>query len=90
MGSQQRERELRGGSGDLEGGRIESPGIDTGDVDRDGDIDIVINSSPERLVTEEGYFTEIICMKNPSRGAVNGREQWSRKAAALWSTRESF
>ena len=49
-------------------------GIDTGDVDRDGDIDIVINSSPERLVTEEGYFTEIICMKNPSRGGG----QWQR------------
>ena len=49
-------------------------GVDTGDVDRDGDIDVVVSSSPERLVTEEGYFGEIICMKNPSRGGG----QWQR------------
>ena len=49
-------------------------GLDTGDVDRDGDIDVVVSSSPERLVTEEGYFGEIICMKNPSRGGG----QWQR------------
>ena len=50
-------------------------GVDTGDVDRDGDIDVVVSSSPERLVTQEGgYAGEIICMKNPSRGGG----QWQR------------
>ena len=47
-----------------------SRGVDTGDVDGDGDIDIVVSTTPERL---DGVG-EIICMRNPGGGGG----QWQR------------
>ena len=45
-------------------------GVDTGDVDGDGDIDVVVSTTPRRL----DNVGEIICMKNPSGGGG----QWQR------------
>ncbi len=45
-------------------------GVDTGDVDGDGDIDVVVSTTPERL---DGVG-EIICMRNPGGGGG----QWQR------------
>ena len=47
-----------------------SIGVDTGDVDGDGDIDVVVSTTPERL---DGVG-EIICMRNPGGGGG----QWRR------------
>ena len=49
---------------------LDPRGVDTGDVDRDGDIDVVVSSVPERL---DGVG-EIICMRNPGGGGG----QWQR------------
>ena len=45
-------------------------GVDTGDVDGDGDIDVVVSTTPRRL----DNVGEIICMKNPGGGGG----QWQR------------